>query len=304
LQLGGQKNFFTVMRQLHRWLLGDFKRDGSFSLGKTVVGVSTLLFVFILISGIIIWIPKTKKALTLRLKIKVSSGWRRFWYDLHVAGGVYAVLLLLAMALTGLTWSFGWYRTGFYRVFGVEATQMAHGAAPQPANKPGHSGNEPKNENNTAPLIRDSLPGQIPARGKHAGNNPDVQQGRNEHQKMGNGVNYRQWQTVVDQLKAQYSGYKSLTVQDGKASVSLSGLGNSRASDSYVFDAATGEITNVAYYKDSEKSAKLRGWIFAVHVGAWGGTLTRILTFLAALLGATLPLTGYYIWIRKKWCKG
>lgn len=30
---------------------------------------------------------------------------------------------LLAMALTGLTWSFGWYRTGFYKVFGVEVQQ-------------------------------------------------------------------------------------------------------------------------------------------------------------------------------------
>ena len=36
---------------------------------------------------------------------------------------------LLAMALTGLTWSFGWYRTGFYKVFGVEVQQEggAHG---------------------------------------------------------------------------------------------------------------------------------------------------------------------------------
>ena len=43
--------------------------------------------------------------------------------DLHVAGGMYALFFLLAMALTGLTWSFGWYRTGFYKVFGVEVQQ-------------------------------------------------------------------------------------------------------------------------------------------------------------------------------------
>ena len=44
---------------------------------------------------------------------------------------------------------------------------------------------------------------------------------------------------------------------------------------------------------------KIRGWIYSVHVGSWGGMLTRLLTFIAALIGATLPLTGYYLWIKR-----
>ena len=44
----------------------------------------------------------------------------------------------------------------------------------------------------------------------------------------------------------------------------------------------------------------LGGWIYSIHVGSWGGYLTRILAFLAALLGASLPLTGYYLWIKRK----
>jgi uncharacterized iron-regulated membrane protein len=91
-----------------------------------------------------------------------------------------------------------------------------------------------------------------------------------------------------------------MTIQDGRVSVSLSVYGNGRASDSYVFDAQTGDILETTYYKNSDKSGKLRGWIYAVHVGSWGGIITRILSFLAALLGATLPLTGYYMWIRKR----
>jgi uncharacterized iron-regulated membrane protein len=252
LQQGVQQNFFTAMRQLHRWLLDDFKRDGSFSLGKTVVGVSTLLFVFVLLSGIIIWVPKTKKALALRLQIKTRYGWRRFWHDLHVAGGIYAALLLLAMALTGLTYSFSWYRNGFYRVFGAEPPQM----------------------------------------GQRGGGRP-----------QSGSISYQQWQTVVDQLKKQYPNCSSITIQDGKASVSLSSLGNSRAADSYAFDAQTGDITEATYYKDTDKSGKMRGWIYAVHVGSWGGMATRILAFLAALLGATLPLTGYYMWIKRLWSR-
>ena len=100
--------------------------DGVFW-GKMIVGVSTLMFVFVLISGAVIWWPRTKKVLKNSLKITVNKGWRRFWYGLHVAGGMYALVFLLIMALTGLTWSFSWYRTGFYKVFGAEMKQEGHG---------------------------------------------------------------------------------------------------------------------------------------------------------------------------------
>ncbi|MDR3339287.1 MAG: PepSY domain-containing protein [Candidatus Symbiothrix sp.] len=322
LQLGGQKNFFTVMRQLHRWLLGSFKRDGSFSLGKTVVGVSTLLFVFVLISGIIIWIPKTKKALLIRLKIKLKYGWKRFWHDLHVAGGIYAVLLLLAMSLTGLTYSFTWYRNGFYRVFGADIPQMGHGGGGAPApqavvdstaiiadsavnrggrgeyQRGGRGGGEYQRGGGGRPENTGDTPRG--GRGNRGGGRPEYA-GNTSHEGRSGRVNYRQWQTIVDQLKTQYPDSRSISIQDGRASVSLSEYGNGRASDSYVFDAQTGDITETSYYKDSNKSGKLRGWIYAVHVGSWGGITTRILSFLAALLGTALPLTGYYLWISRLW---
>lgn len=125
------QGFFMQMMRLHRWLLDSYKRDGSFSLGKALVGYSTLILAIILISGIVIWYPRNRKALKNRLKIKANAGWYRFFYDLHVAGGFYSTLLLLVLTLTGLTWSFGWYRDAFYTAFGVETTQpQAHAPAP------------------------------------------------------------------------------------------------------------------------------------------------------------------------------
>ena len=123
--------FFMTMFRLHRWLLDSMKPDGSIFWGKMIVGTATLMLVFVLLSGVVIWWPRTKKALKNSLKIVAGKGWRRFWYDLHVAGGMYTLIFLLAMALTGLTWSFSWYRTGFYKVFGVETMQGGggHGAS-------------------------------------------------------------------------------------------------------------------------------------------------------------------------------
>ena len=54
------------------------------------------------------------------MKIHTRRGLKRLFLDLHTIGGVYVCLLLLVMALTGLTWSFDWYRNGFYSLFGVK----------------------------------------------------------------------------------------------------------------------------------------------------------------------------------------
>ncbi|MBQ6938562.1 MAG: PepSY domain-containing protein, partial [Muribaculaceae bacterium] len=112
--------FFNTMFRLHRFLLDKRDANGGVFWGKQIVGISTLLFVVILITGIILWWPKSKKAWKNLVTIRLRSGWKRFLYDLHVVGGMYAIVFLLAMALTGLTWSYPWYRNAFYSLFGVE----------------------------------------------------------------------------------------------------------------------------------------------------------------------------------------
>lgn len=113
--------FFSKVIRLHRFLLHQYDR-GSQPWGKLIVGYSTIAFVFIILTGLVIWFPRSRKSLKNRLQIKTNSGWHRFWYDLHVTGGFYSSLFLLAMALTGLTWSFGWYRTAFYNLLSSEPT--------------------------------------------------------------------------------------------------------------------------------------------------------------------------------------
>ena len=52
------KGFFMKTMRLHRWLLDEYKRDGSFARGKAIVGYSTLALVIIIISGLVIWYPR------------------------------------------------------------------------------------------------------------------------------------------------------------------------------------------------------------------------------------------------------
>ena len=82
--------------------------------------------------------------------------------------------------------------------------------------------------------------------------------------------------------------------------MSTSNYGNSRGSDRVTFDPQTGEIKAVQLYKEQPKSGKIRGWIYSVHVGSWGGMVTRIITCLSSLLGGVFALTGYWFWWRKR----
>lgn len=38
----------------------------------------------------------------------------------------------------------------------------------------------------------------------------------------------------------------------------------------------------------------------ALHIGAWGGIITKVITFWVSLLGASLPVTGYWLYFRKR----
>ena len=262
--------FFNTMFRLHRFLLDKRDANGGVFWGKQIVGISTSLFVVILITGIILWWPKSKKAWKNLVTIRLRSGWKRFLYDLHVVGGMYAIVFLLAMALTGLTWSYPWYRNAFYSLFGVEQSVQKNNTKEAYANK------SVRKTNNNAVDAEKVSESQSP---------------------------YLYWQDVYEFGAQENSDYKQITISNGSVNVSFNRIGNQRASDSYKFDNQTGRVTDHTYYSDNNKRNKLRGWIYSVHVGSWGGMVTRILAFMAALLGATLPLTGYYLWIKRLYKK-
>lgn len=105
-----ETGFYQVFA-MHRWLLG-----GEGSVGKYIVGISTFIFLFILLTGIILWWPKTRKIMQQRLRIKWNAGWKRINHDLHLVFGFYSAIFLFIIAFTGLAWSFEWFNNGIYAV--------------------------------------------------------------------------------------------------------------------------------------------------------------------------------------------
>ena len=269
--------FFNTMFHLHRWLLGS-----SSGVGKLLTGICTLVLVFILITGILMWLTNRNKPLKASLAIHVTKGWGRFWHDLHVAGGIYTTIFLLAMALTGLTWSFSWYRTGFYACFGVESSEKggAHGEG-------GNSHGEGRGSRGEGRYTHGD------GRNNHEGKRGE---GRGFHRRSP----YRHWEDVLNEVALKNPGYQQITLKPEVAEVVPEGRLSMRAADKYSYDRRSGEITDVQLYSAGKKDTKVRSGVYMVHTGSWGGIITRILNFLAAFIGATLPLTGYWLWFRRK----
>lgn len=284
--------FFSTMFKLHRWLLDSANPHGDgVKVGKLLVGISTLIFVIALITGIVIWWPRAHNNFRHSMSIPFSKGWKGFWKGLHVAGGMYALIFVLAMALTGLTWSFDWYRTAFYAVCGVEHTPRNMGQQQAAATESKASEGRPEGRGNRG----EGRPEGRGNRGNHGEGRPESN-GEWHHEAPRS--QFAGWQSAYTQLSTSNPDAPQITISDGTASVSLGTTGNTRASDRYSFNPRHGEVEPVSKYADSVEADKLRGWIYSIHTGSLGGLVTRILWLLGALLGASLPLTGYYIWIK------
>ena len=48
------------------------------------------------------------------------------------------------------------------------------------------------------------------------------------------------------------------------------------------------------------KGSEMMTVFHQLHIGAWGGLITKAITFVASLIGASLPVTGYWLYFRRK----
>lgn len=86
------------------------------TIGQPVVASFTLVFLFMVISGLIPWWPRKKKNLKSSITIKWNARWRRKNYDLHQVMGFYVMGFASIFAITGLVWGFVWFRDAVFFV--------------------------------------------------------------------------------------------------------------------------------------------------------------------------------------------
>lgn len=241
------ETFFFTMFALHRWLL---VRDP----GRLIVGISTLLFLVVLVTGVVTWWPKNGRQLRDRLRVTGRAGWKRLNFDLHVSLGIYAAVFLFIMAFTGLAWSFEWFNDGIYWVTG---SSQERPEAPTVEYRP-----------EAEPLPLD-----------------------------------RAYQTAVAELPPSAS-YSIGLPRDSVSALSVRALpldaAHERAYDQIQLDPVTGEVLAVQPYAERTLGSRTRSAFYAWHVGSMFGWPSRVVFFVACVLGATFPITGALVWVNKR----
>jgi uncharacterized iron-regulated membrane protein len=113
--------------------------------------------------------------------------------------------------------------------------------------------------------------------------------------------NFSAWETAYQTIATENAD-KEIRMYQGEADVVIAGVGNQQALDTHVYDPTTGKIIHTEKYPDKIRSNHIKGWIYTLHVGSWCGWISRILYLICVIIGAILPITGYYLWI-KRLCK-
>lgn len=104
--------FFVVMN-LHRNLTFG-------KIGKLLIGISTIVLVILSISGFILYFKFLRHNFLRAMSVSLKARGKMLYYKIHSAFGVWFLIPILLMSLTGLWWSFEWYNNALHVVFNVE----------------------------------------------------------------------------------------------------------------------------------------------------------------------------------------
>ncbi|QQO19417.1 PepSY domain-containing protein [Bradyrhizobium diazoefficiens] len=125
--------FFATVRRLHRWLLipGDAK-----GWGRPIIGTVALGLIVMLVTGLVLRWPRRAGSVKTWLKPNLGLSGRGLHRSLHTVIGTWVLPIYLAMTLTGLWFSFEWYRNGIVWLLSRPQLATAKMQVPRAAGRP------------------------------------------------------------------------------------------------------------------------------------------------------------------------
>jgi len=237
-------------------------------IGRKIVAWSTLIFMFLLISGIILWWPRKSNRKTLKRSfgIKFSGSKKRLIHDLHTSLGVYGFLILLVISITGLIWGFEWFSNGIYKI-------TSGGKEPISSWEKSYSDTTNLEKSKILKIPVDEIWNRYA--GEYIDKDFSVSISNPVNKSDAINLYIRPDKNTIYRNKSLYFDQYSLNIIENKSLQAME-------------------------YEKSDTAQKIRKLNFDIHTGSVLGLGGKILAFLASLIGASLPVTGFIIWIAKK----
>lgn len=233
------------------------------SIGSVLVSYGTFLFIIVLISGFMLWWPKNKKHLkqSIRFAWTARTSLKKKIFNLHTVIGFYVSFFALIIAFTGCIVGLNWfYFIVFKATGGSKAPQFI---------VPNNNSTPLAATDNTIPLNQ-----------------------------------------LIPTIKKDIPNYESLELHypDNDSSSVYVEVSYTKGvyynSDYRFYDQNTLEefFPNSIYgvYEKADFADTTIRMAYDTHVGAIFGLFGKILVFISSLLIATLPVTGTYIWWKRR----
>ena len=250
------RRFFTVMRDWHRWLADDTR-----SWGRAITGAANLAFLFIVCSGLYLWLPRRWNRSSLRAVTWFKSGLRAKARDFnwHNVFGFWSAIPLMLIVASGAVISYPWASNLVYVLSGTDA--------PIRGQRGGDAGS-PYAESPDLDLVEvDALlsraESHVPA-----------------------------WRTINVTLPLHGDEAVTFAIDN-----SFGGQPQSRTT--LILDQSSGHIVRRSIFADQTTGQRARSWLRFVHTGEYYGFVGQTVAGIASLAGVFLVYTGFSLALRR-----
>lgn len=247
-------DFFKGIEQFHRgFVLG--------TAGRQIVGVCVALLLFFVLSGIYLRWP-SKHSFKQWLVPNTKLRGRNFLWNLHAVVGTWVAVFYLVFATTGLTWSYSWWKNGFYTVMGVEV----------PSQK---TKNSVQNQTEGAELSESEIVRLL------------QQTWDSVPQKLGRA--YSSFSITIPKTQQTVD----IAFFDEQPQ-------HERARNTATYQVTSDTFVNRNIYADKKLGEKIVASIYPIHDGSFFGGFYRFLATIAALLMPLFFVTGWLLYLKRR----
>lgn len=250
--------FFHAVTDWHRWLGA---HDESRDTARAVTGACNLAFLFLVVSGLYLWVPRiwTRRQFRNVLWFRHGLPGKARDFNWHNVFGVWAAIPLFLMVFSGVVISYSW-----------ASDLLFHLTGETPPERRGPGGGAPRGGSGDGAVSLDGL---------------DRLWDAAERQVPG-------WRSITLRLPPREDGAMTFTIYRGhRARPDLRGQ--------LTVDRERGEVVRWEPYASQSRGQKLRAWLRWVHTGEAGGFLGQSVAGLASAGGAVLVWTGLSLALRR-----
>jgi uncharacterized iron-regulated membrane protein len=288
----GLRSFFRTMTGWHRWLAMEGPDRAT---GKAITGAANLAFLFIVLSGIYLWVPRIWTWLQFKQVLWFRGGLSSKARDFnwHNVIGIWSAIPLAIVVAGAVPISYPWASNLVYRIVGEEPPRPAQGPGGPPA---------------AAPRAPQGRPGPEGRSGREAG--AAAREGRIERGPVdltGLDAGYQQavlrvpeWRGMSLRVPQAPQAPIVVTIDEGYG-------GQPQKRGTLTVARATGAVEKWESFADQSAGRRLRSWFRFVHTGEYYGLIGQTVAGLVSAGGLVLVWTGlalawrrFAAWLRRR----